>query len=85
MLDRICRSIDSIDTENCILLGDFNFRNIDWPTLSSTRNIDNKFLDTIKDNLLNQVVTEPTRGENILDLALVGNPDSVLDTCLNLA
>ena len=79
MLDRICRSIDSIDTENCILLGDFNFRNIDWPTLSSTRNIDNKFLDTIKDNLLNQVVTEPTRGENILDLALVGNPDSLLD------
>jgi len=33
----------------------------------------------LSDNLLTQVVSSPTRGDNILDLALVGDVDSVLD------
>jgi hypothetical protein len=30
IVDRICTSINSVDTSNCLLLGDFNFRQINW-------------------------------------------------------
>jgi hypothetical protein len=37
-----------------------------------------KFLNTIQDNLLTQIVDEPTRGNNILDLAFVSDPSFVM-------
>ena len=78
MLSKINESINKINTENALLLGDFNFRDIDWNTLTSPHAIDQSFIDTITDNLLTQMVKDPTRGNNILDLALVGDPQSVI-------
>ena len=51
-----------------LLLGDFNYRNIDWQnwyTLSENTNSnspDTKFKEGIRDNFLFQHVTLPTRG-----------------------
>ena len=59
------------------LLGDFNFRNIDWNTEQGSRKIEQDFIDTINDNLLHQIIDTPTRGDNILDLAFVGDPTTV--------
>ena len=70
---------------NVILIGNFNFRNINWKNLSSSRAIDETFIECIQDNLLTQVVMEPTRGNNILDLALVGDPTSLLECKIDLS
>ncbi|GMT17199.1 hypothetical protein PFISCL1PPCAC_8496, partial [Pristionchus fissidentatus] len=57
-----------------IIVGDFNYANIDWytyhcPTLSVT-----PFLDLITQGSFNQYVNFPTRGNNILDLLLCNSP-----------
>ena len=77
ILDKICCAIDNIDTQNVILMGDFNFRNINWETGECTSAREQKFLDTLQDNLLVQMVDSPTRGSNLLDLVLVGDPSAV--------
>ena len=77
VLDRICDSINSIDTDNVILLGDFNFREIDWDTNEGHSPLSRKFLSCLEENMLFQLVKEPTRGPNIFDLILTGNPDIV--------
>ena len=77
IMSKIVDSINKVNTTNCILLGDFNLRHVNWEELTSTRNVDLSFLDCIGDNLLTQIVREPTREGNILDLALVGDVDSV--------
>ena len=37
--------------------------------------LDNMLIDMIQDSVLSQLVSEPTRGRNILDLLLVDNTD----------
>ncbi|CAM4590660.1 unnamed protein product [Lepidochelys kempii] len=58
---------------NCVIMGDFNFPDIDWRTSASNNNRAQIFLDAITDGFLHQVVAEPTRGDVILDL--VSNED----------
>ena len=79
MLSKICSSINKINNVNCVLLGDFNFRKINWSTLTGTSQLENQFIDTIADNLLNQVVPTPTRENNILDLVLINDPTQISD------
>ncbi|KAF8383502.1 hypothetical protein PRIPAC_72644 [Pristionchus pacificus] len=50
----------------CILVGDFNYPNIDWPSLSSPTNED--IIDFACDHHLMQLVTFPTRLLRCLDL-----------------
>ena len=69
MMPRIIESINSTQNENMILLGDLNFRNIDWQTGTCSRPIEQTFIGTVNNNLLIQLVEEPTRGENILELS----------------
>ena len=77
MLTKICNSINSVDTENVVLTGDFNFRNINWNNLSSTRDVESRFIDCILDNSLTQIVDEPTRKKNTLDLIFIGDVSTV--------
>ena len=79
MLPKIIDSVNNIDNQNVMLLGDFNFRNINWETGSCSRNIEQDFLDAINDNLLCQIIDIPTRGDNILDLAFLGDTTAVDD------
>ena len=62
------------------IMGDFNFPNIDWLSLSCSPSLGHEqhesglaLLDFIQHNMLLQIVDQPTRGNNILDLFLTNN------------
>ena len=68
-----------------ILGGDFNLPDINWDTLSIKsnpqygRDINEKMVEIVRDFNLTQIVKEPTRENNILDLIFTTNPDLVKD------
>jgi hypothetical protein len=70
VLRNICDSFGIIDGLNGIILGDFNFPNIPWPSANASSVLESIFVDAINENLLTQIVDFPTRRENILDLVL---------------
>ena len=62
-------------------MGDFNFPEIDWDTTTALPGNTNEALSSadsllrfISNNLMNQYVHVPTRGNNILDLFISSNP-----------
>ncbi len=62
------------------MIGDFNFRDIDWSDNSAHSATASTFLDCVSDNYLHQLVTEPTREKYVNDLLLTGNTSVVHDT-----
>lgn len=76
---------DSVNFPCLIVGGDFNFPNISWqdgyaninssPTYGT--DINQIFVDTINDYGLEQLISEPTRGNNILDLLLCSHPSLI--------
>ena len=67
------------------ILGDFNLPDVDWQTRTVEghqylKTINESFLDLCFNNQLDQIVTEPTRGENILDLVFTNRP-SLINKC----
>ena len=60
------------------IMGDFNFRAIDWELMVGNSEADD-FLTVIQDNFLKQVINEPTRGNNLLDLVLTNRDSMVSD------
>ena len=72
-VERMCKTINTVGTQE---VGDFNFRDIDWTSTTSSRT-SNIFLDTLEDNYLQQMITEPTRNKYINDLLLCGNPSII--------
>ena len=74
-------------TSHIWALGDFNLPHMDWETEQITQNcpcrsVYESFVDTIHDFGLEQVVKDPTRGKNILDLFLLSQPSLVNSTKL---
>ena len=59
--------IGNASGKKLMLMGDFNFGNINWITHEACGQSKN-FLDCINDNFLHQHVHQITRGKNILDL-----------------
>ena len=71
---------DKYPNHKMLLYGDFNLPSISWnhETPYSVNNFDVEFIQCIMDNNLHQLVTKPTRENNILDLVFVrDNDDSV--------
>jgi hypothetical protein len=71
----------SIKNTLIISAWDFNLPGWDWYTKYLKSNsqcvrIHNKFMDTVDDYGLTQLVTQPTRGPNTLDLILTNSPSS---------
>ena len=72
--------IQEIGSKHHVLMGDFNYPDIDWsmhsclPTASKDTQL---FLDCLDDNFLLQHVTVPTRKDSILDLIISDEPDTV--------
>ena len=68
-----------------MVLGDFNIPEIYWNLWTTDKNKNHfsyKFLETLRDNFLEQPVITPTRWlhdmpENIFDLCLVDNRDII--------
>ena len=69
-INRACRY------DQLCVLGDFNSRNNDWELTVSGNDVED-LLKLVQDNFLNQVIKEPTRGDNILDLILTNGDDLV--------
>ncbi len=65
-----------IQGKNAIIIGDFNCANVDWRLLIGDQE-DRRLINMVEDSFLKQVVTQPTRENNILDLVLVSDPDLV--------
>ena len=65
--------------EQLVIMGDFNFPNIDWKLYSFASNdlISSVFLNSIFDVNLLQFVNQPTRGNNILSLILSNRCDNI--------
>ena len=77
--------VNTVDFRRLLIIGDFNFPEIDWATwLTSTSENHNafRFLECLRDNYFEQFVNTPTRWRdespgNILDLILSDNIDFV--------
>ena len=76
-LEIICEYVNRCGNSDCILVGDFNFRDIEWVNNSSPHELDTLFINTLSENAFTQLIAEPTRGKNILDLVLTTNSDLV--------
>ncbi len=61
-----------------VIIGDFNCSNIDWTTMHGNWE-GNRLLEMLQDTFLTQIVTQPTRGNNLLDLGLVSDSDLTRD------
>ena len=73
--------------QNSMLLigGDFNAPGIDWRTISLKPKcpypqLHNELLSILNDNGLEQMITEPTRLENTLDLIITNQPQLIPKT-----
>ena len=65
-----------------LLGGDFNCPGIEWPTGSLTDsylpvNVRESLIAFAQDFFLEQIITEPTRGKNILDLCFTSHPSYI--------
>ena len=60
-----------------IICGDFNVPDMDWVTTSPrvTTPVTDALCQFVHDNFLSQLVSGPTRGDNVLDLLLTTHPD----------
>ncbi len=76
-------------TQNVIIAGDFNFPGWIWnknesenyiKTNATNHPLHEKFGELLNDFGLTQLITKPTRGDNILDLVLTNNPSIVNKT-----
>ena len=74
MLQKINILINTIEHFNCLLLGDFYFRYIDWSKGEGNSQLEKSLIDTLNDIFLVQMVDKPTRGNNILNLVCISDP-----------
>ncbi|KAI8484647.1 hypothetical protein Bbelb_375880 [Branchiostoma belcheri] len=88
-LDELDRSIGKmgakINSDNVIILGDFNTPGIKWDTTVADNSQAytgqaEKLLNLMDNHGLFQTVQEPTRNGNLLDLVLVNNPNIIEKT-----
>ena len=70
-----------------IITGDFNYPDIDWTTVTSTKSQEHEsqiFINAMRDSFLYQHITQPTRHRynqcaNTLDLVISNEPDMIPD------
>ena len=83
-LEKLQSSLDKLGSpknSNIIMAGDMNLPG--WDTANgclkgaSNTSLHNLFSDSMADHNLTQIVEEPTRGENTLDLICTNNPSQV--------
>ncbi len=64
----------TIQNKEAIIFGDFNCPNVDWNLMHGDQE-GNRLVEMIDDVFPTQIVNQPTRQNNILDLVLVTDPD----------
>ena len=90
LLEQINHISTKYNKHKIILVGDFNFPEIDWDSETCTREINplsSQFLELLQINYLNQLITEPTHQRALQKATLVDlvitNTDDFID-CLTL-
>ena len=80
----VITSFLKFDFKHNLIMGDFNFSDIQWPFSASSRQ-SKLFLQLTQDNFLHQHVTSPTRkgSTNILDLVLTTPGTIISDLTIN--
>jgi hypothetical protein len=64
--------LSKVSKDRLIVMGDFNFPELKWSQPESLSD-SHLFLKCLNDNFLEQLVDEPTRGNNILDLVITSD------------
>ena len=73
----------AIRTATVVIGGDFNFPGFDWKTKRLKPNtayssLHTKFSDILDDSSMVQILEEPTRKQNTLDLLITNQPDKIM-------
>jgi len=71
--------ISDVSKIKMVLMGDFNHPDISWEDHTARHTQSKRFLHSINDNFLMQVVEEPTRKGALLDLVLTNKEGLVED------
>ena len=71
--------IRELSPKNFILMGDFNYPDIDWENHTGVALSSQQFVECLEDGFLTQHVVVPTRGASCLDLIITRDPDLVSD------
>ena len=70
----------SLDSNNLLIVGDFNCPDVIWPSLTASTPFSNDLCDFVFNSNLTQLVSCPTHVKgNILDLILTSNEESIFD------
>ena len=68
--------LNRVKNQRVVVLGDFNYPEINW-SQGDTLDAAHPFIECIANNFLFQLVEEPTRGKNFLDLVLSSDDSMV--------
>lgn len=68
--------IDRVSKEEVVIMGDFNFPELDWGRPESIGD-SHPFIECMSNNFLTQLVEEPTRAKNYLDLLLCSDSNLI--------
>jgi len=71
--------IKELQAKNFVLMGDYNYPDIDWEDNVGTTMNSREFLECLEEGFLTQHVRELTRGAACLDLVISRDPDLVMD------
>jgi len=75
----LCELINEVSGKSLLLMGDFNYPDIDWSTGCGHTGNSQNFADCIEDSFLTQHVNEATRKGSILDLVITSEPNMIDD------
>jgi len=75
---KLCNALREINGPS-IIVGDFNFPEINWNTLTTTNARSQDFLDATQEMFFSQMVNFSTRSGNTLDLLLCTHPEIIED------
>ena len=75
----LCDMLAELHGKPLVLMGDFNFPDIDWSTSYGSSRSSQNFVDSIENGFLTQHVTDGTCNGAVLDLVITSEPDMIDD------
>ncbi len=68
-----------IQNKQAVIIGDFDCPSIDWTSMNGDRE-GNRLTEMAEDAFLTEILTKPTRQNNILGLVFASDPDLIRDS-----
>jgi len=75
----LCDMLAELHSKPLVLMGDFNFPDVDWSTSYGSSRSSQNFVDSIENGFLTQHVTDGTCNGAVLDLVITSEPDMIDD------